>query len=60
MESMNAFIDEVIAETIGGSRKKWALLVVAFVAGAIGALWLVRRMRRAGPANAPTELAPSE
>ena len=52
MEPINAFAAEVIRETIGGSRKKWALLVVALVAGAAGALWLVRRARSVEPAVA--------
>jgi hypothetical protein len=52
MESINAFAAEVIEEAIGTSRKKWALLIVALVAGAMGALWLVRRTRSAEPAIA--------
>jgi hypothetical protein len=52
MEPINVFAAEVIAETIGLSRKKWALLIVAFVAGAMGALWLARRARSVEPAIA--------
>jgi hypothetical protein len=52
MEPINVFAAEVIAETVGLSRRKWALLVVALVAGATGALWLVRRARSVEPAIA--------
>jgi hypothetical protein len=49
MEPINAFAAEVIKEAIGTSRKKWALLIVALVAGAMGAMWLVRRTRSVEP-----------
>ena len=38
---------------IGISSKKWALVLVALVVGAMGAVWLVRRARSAEPAAAP-------
>jgi hypothetical protein len=50
---VNAFTDEVIAEVIGTSRRKWALLIVAVFVGAGIALWLTRRCRR--PELTPTE-----
>jgi hypothetical protein len=50
MDTVTAILDEAIKETIGTSRKKWALVVVALAAGAMGALWLTRRTRSTGPA----------
>jgi hypothetical protein len=44
------FVDEVIEEAVGTSSKKWALILVAFVAGAIAAVWLTRRARSSGSA----------
>ena len=40
---MEAFVEEVINETMGTSNRKWALLLVAMLVGAVGALWLTRR-----------------
>ena len=49
VDQVGAVVDEAFKEAIGISGKKWALVVVAFVAGAIGAVWLIRRPRsRAG------------
>ena len=52
MEAFEEFVAEVIEEAVGTSRKKWALLVVALVAGAVGVRWLVRRRRSVEPAVA--------
>ena len=46
---MEDLLLEVVDEAIGTSPKKWALIVVAMLAGAIAALWLTRRRRQAGP-----------
>ena len=46
-----ALVDEAIQEAIGTSPKKWALVVVALITGAIVAVWLTRRTR---PAAVPT------
>jgi len=53
VEQVGAVVDEALREAIGTSHKKWALVVVAFVAGAIGAAWLIRRARSAEPAITP-------
>jgi hypothetical protein len=52
MEAVEGFAIELLEETVGTSRKKWALLVVALVAGALGVRWLVRRRRSGKPAVA--------
>ena len=44
MEQVRAILDEALKETVGTSSKKWALVLVAFVVGAMGAFWLVRRL----------------
>jgi hypothetical protein len=49
MDARKAFEAEVIAEAIGKSRKKWALLVLAFVVGAMAAAWLIRRAQSVEP-----------
>ena len=46
---MDELLVEALEEAIGTSTKKWALIVVAVLAGAIVALWLTRRRRQAGP-----------
>ena len=51
MDAVTAVLDEAIMETIGASRRKWAVVVVALVAGALGALWLTRRGGSAAPAT---------
>ncbi len=56
MEQVTAVLDEAIRETVGTSSKKWALVVVALVVGAMGAFWLVRRARSVEPALAPVEV----
>ena len=38
MDQVGAVLDEAINEAIGVSRKKWALVLVALVVGAIGAV----------------------
>ena len=59
VDAVTAVLDEALMETIGASRKKWALLVVAFVAGALGAVWLARRTRSARSASVPVDVPPS-
>ena len=47
MDPVTAILDETIIETIRASHKKWALVVLAFVATALGALRLtVERISR--------------
>jgi hypothetical protein len=59
MDPVITILDEAIKETIGVSRKKWALVVVALVAGALGALWLTRRAHSARPAAGEADAATS-
>jgi hypothetical protein len=56
VEQVTAVVDEAIRETIGTSSKKWALVVVALVVGAVGALLLVRRARTAESTLAPVDV----
>ena len=55
---MEAFVEEVINETMGTSHRKWALLLVAMLVGAVGALWLTRRSAATESATAPAEVEP--
>lgn len=57
MEQVEAILDEALKETVGTSSRKWALVLVALVVGAMGAFWLVRRARSPEPAAAPVDLA---
>jgi hypothetical protein len=40
MDPVTAILDEAVIETIGASHKKWALVALAFIATALGALRL--------------------
>ncbi len=51
MDQIGAILDEALKETVGISSKKWALVLVALVVGAMSAFWLVRRARSAEPAT---------
>ena len=52
-DAVNEFLDEVVDEAVGSSSKKWALLLVALIAGAAIALWLKKRSAQsAGDAGA--------
>jgi hypothetical protein len=53
VEQVGAILDEAVKESVGISSKKWALVLVALVVGALGALWLVRRSGRSEPAAEP-------
>jgi hypothetical protein len=55
VKAVTAFVSEVIDETVGKSRKKWALLVLALAAGAIGAFWLTSRASSAESPTTPVE-----
>ena len=57
---MEAFVEEVINETMGTSHRKWALLLVAMLVGAVGALYLTRRSgaTATATATAPAEVEP--
>ncbi|MET0578089.1 MAG: hypothetical protein ABW122_05480 [Ilumatobacteraceae bacterium] len=48
---LTGFVDELIDETFGTSNKRWALVVCAVGAGALGALWLVGDRRRSAGAG---------
>ncbi len=45
-EARRDFLEEVESELSGRSQGKWALLVVAFVAGAAFAIFTIARMTR--------------
>jgi len=56
VEQVGAILDEAIKETVGTSSKKWGLVLVALVVGAMAAFWLVRRARSSEPATSPVNL----
>ena len=51
VKAVKAVLGEAVEEAVGKSHKKWALVLVALVVGAIGAIWLTSR---AGAAESPT------
>lgn len=53
-EAVNEFLDEVVDEAVGSSSKKWALLLVALIAGAAIALWLKKRSGQSAEAEGVT------
>ena len=56
VDQVDAILDEALKEAVGISSKKWALVVVALVVGAMSAFWLVRRARSAEPDATPVEV----
>jgi len=59
MEHANAILEEAFKEAIGTSSKKWALVLVALVVGAMGAFWLVRRALSAELTDPPADVNPT-
>jgi hypothetical protein len=57
MDNATAVVNEAIKEAVGLSPRKWALVVVAFAAGALGVVLLTRRARAASPATVQAEAA---
>jgi hypothetical protein len=57
MDPVTDVLNEAVMETIGASPKKWALVVVAFVAGALAVVWLTRRVHSAAPATVEGDTA---
>jgi hypothetical protein len=59
VEPASAIVQEALEEAVGRSSKKWALVVVALVVGALAASWWMRRARSIEMSIAPdeTELA---
>jgi hypothetical protein len=55
-DEVSAIVDEALDEAIGRSNKKWALVLLALVAGATVAFWMTRRARSTEPADAPAEV----
>ena len=41
---MNEIVAEAIEEATGSSSKRWALLLVGFVAGVVFAVWVSKRV----------------
>ena len=66
-EQVAAVLDEALDEAVGRSSKKWALVLLALVAGAAVAFWMTHRARSTEsavalvvePASEPTA-APAE
>jgi hypothetical protein len=62
-EPMTKLIEEAAGEALGTSKKKWALVVAAFIAGAVVVLRLQARARREDtdvtPVK-PSDAAPSD
>jgi hypothetical protein len=56
---VNGILEEAVEEAVGASSKKWALLLVAFVAGGAVVLWLVRRRGSIGPSDNMRPEAPT-
>ena len=56
MDQVGAILDEALKEAVGISSKKWALVLVALVVGAMSAFWLVRRARSAEPGTVPIDI----
>jgi hypothetical protein len=56
---VNGILEEAVEEAVGASSRKWALLLVAFVAGGAFALWLVRRPGGPGPSGGERSRAPA-
>lgn len=57
MDLIAAIVEDALDEALGTSRGKWALVVVAALAGVAGGVWLSRRVRPAAPAPlVPAEL----
>ena len=55
-EHVAAIVEEALNEAVGKSSKKWALIVLALVVGAMVALLISRRTRSLEPAaQADTE-----
>jgi hypothetical protein len=55
--TMDGILEEAVDKAIGASSKKWALLLIGFVAGGAAALWLVRR--QGGPSDVERAAAPA-
>ena len=45
VEPASAIVQEALEEAVGRSSKKWALVVVALVVGALAAFWWTHRAR---------------
>ena len=55
VEPAAAIVEEALEEAVGRSSKKWALVVVALVVGALAACWWMRRARSIDLPGAPDE-----
>ena len=58
VDPVTTVVDEAVFEALGGSRRKWALVVVALAATAFGAMWISALVRPGLPATVADE-APS-
>ncbi len=55
-EQVTAIVDEALDEAGGRSGKKWALVLLALVAGAMVAFWTTHRAGPTASAVAPAEV----
>jgi hypothetical protein len=55
VEPASAIFEEALEEAVGRSSKKWALVIVALVVGALSAFWWIRRARSVESASASDE-----
>jgi hypothetical protein len=56
---MSGFAKELVDESLGASSKRWALVAVALVIGAIGAWWLSGRAGPRSLIDGPSSVEPT-
>ena len=59
VKAVKAVLGEAVEEAVGKSHKKWALVVVALLVGAIVAVWLTSRTGSAESTTTAVEAEPS-
>ena len=57
MDPVATVVDEAVIEALGGSRRKWGLVIVALAAAAFVAMVVSARLRPEPPAPAADEAA---
>jgi len=56
---MSGFAKELVDESLGASSKRWALVVVGLVVGALGAWWLSGRAGPRSIIDGPSSVEPT-